>query len=105
MSDIGPRRAELGLVGNTPEQAQACELLRDERHVFAGYVNAAVDARAKSRHLVGETPSKFDCRRHRPLPGEFRPTTAGRREVGVRTERDHDWAEIDLVVQIDLVKG
>src|SRR5712691_2789965 len=105
VSDIVPRGTKLGFVSNTPEQTQACELLWHERHVLTGHVHAPICPGAKSRHLIGKTPGKIDCRRHRPSPGEFGPTAARRREIRVRAERDHDWAEIDFIVQIDLVNA
>src|SRR5260221_8014255 len=104
MPDIAPRCAKLGFIGDTPEQAQVCELLRDEWHVFTGHVDAAVGSRAKSRLLIGETPGKFDCGRHRPLPGELHPPTAGRREVRIGAEGDHDRTEIDFVIEIYVVQ-
>src|SRR6266852_3618115 len=103
--DVVPRGAKLSFVSDTPEQTQACELLWHERHVLTGHVDAPICPSAKSRHLIAKTPGKVDCRRHRPLPGEFGPTAARRREIRVRAERDHDWAEIDLVVQIDLINA
>src|SRR5258706_5868505 len=103
--DVVPRGAKLGLVGNTPEQTQACELLWHERHVLTGHVDAPICPGAKSCQLIGKTPGKVDCRRHGPLPGELGPTAACRREIRVRAERDHDRAEIDFIVQIDLVNA
>src|SRR5256885_1725984 len=103
--DVVPRGAKPSFVGDTPEQTQACELLWHERHVLTGYVDAPICAGAKSRQLIGKTPGKVDGRRHGPLPGQLGPTAACRREIRVRAERDHDRAEIDFVVQVDLVNA